>query len=433
MGNKNSISPAETSSEKEEEKAIFPYGYVINSSLKLRIYLLIWYGNDGNVYIFLVNSVFRSSAFALFALQSDLGAAQDPSQEAFELLQVLQVVNSLPSENKSLEKFSDVYHDVYLEELKIIKKLRDMANHLAKIHGDVLIADRVGTGVGIGGGVLTIGGLLAAPFTAGLSLGFSVTGVGAGILGGGTSIGANITGYCLLKYNLKKLAKDAECHNSKVEELLKLTENSMLLKHASRFRPSLEMLIQISQSEFLQMLTTIQKMVQLALDGSYDTMKNHFPKSEDPKIMQLLRIFGGNLDPQLLRALADVVAQLLSQFRSIYAAIKAAFNYLQKPELTKMAMLLCSLNPAARATTVTAREAAEVTGAFKGTALAMSKNARFAAAAFSAAFIVVDVIHMVRICQETGETPTVQKLRSLADDLERDLLQNQSEQNQITL
>jgi len=339
-------------------------------------------------------------------------------------------VNNLPSENQSLQKFSDVYHDVYLEELKIIKKLRDMADRLAKIHSDVLIADRVGTGVGIGSGVLTIGGIIAAPFTAGASLTLSVAAAGGGLLGGGTSIGANITGHVLLKLNLKKLATDAASHNSKVEALLKLADDSILLKHASRFRPSLEMLIQISQNEFLQMLTTIQKMVQLALDGSYDMMKNLFPKSKDPKVMTLLRIFDGYLEPQLLRALGDVVAQLLSQFRSIYASIKAAINYLNKPELAKMGMLLCSLNPAARATTVTAREAAEVAGAFKGTALAMSKTARFTAAAFSAAFIVVDVIHMIRICQETGETPTVQKLRSLADDLERDL-HHPNEQNQI--
>ena len=41
--------------------------------------------------------------------------------------------------------------------------------------------------------------------------------------------------------------------------------------------------------------------------------------------------------------------------------------------------------------------------------------------AFTAAFIVIDIIHMTRICQETGNTPTVQELRKLADQLENDL------------
>ena len=55
--------------------------------------------------------------------------------------------------------------------------------------------------------------------------------------------------------------------------------------------------------------------------------------------------------------------------------------------------------------------------------MAMGKSARVAAGALTAAFIVIDAIHMVRICRETGETPTVQQLRKMADDLESEMKQ----------
>jgi hypothetical protein len=40
--------------------------------------------------------------------------------------------------------------------------------------------------------------------------------------------------------------------------------------------------------------------------------------------------------------------------------------------------------------------------------------------AFTAAFIVVDIIHMSRICQETGNTQTVEELRTMANLLEKE-------------
>lgn len=53
--------------------------------------------------------------------------------------------------------------------------------------------------------------------------------------------------------------------------------------------------------------------------------------------------------------------------------------------------------------------------------MAMTKTVRAVAGAATTAFIVMDVIHMVQICKETGETPTVQNLRKMADDLEKEI------------
>jgi lipid A disaccharide synthetase len=72
-------------------------------------------------------------------------------------------------------------------------------------------------------------------------------------------------------------------------------------------------------------------------------------------------------------------------------------------------------------TTTTGATAADLMSAFKGTPMVMSKAARTAAGALTAVFIVIDVIHMVNICKETGATPTVQELRKMADDLEEEI------------
>lgn len=169
------------------------------------------------------------------------------------------------------------------------------------------------------------------------------------------------------------------------------------------------------------MLTTVQTLVSLALKNDYAQLSRTIDKAQDSKVKSWLEEFDFvNVDRAILNALAEVTAQIMAHVRSAMNAIKAVVNYLAKPELARMAMFFTSLNSGARAGAM-AHEVAEVSTAFKGTPLAMSKAARGVAVAFTAAFIVVDVIHMIRICQETGETPTVQKLRSMADEMEAGL------------
>ena len=145
--------------------------------------------------------------------------------------------------------------------------MRDMADYLEKTHADVLIADRVGTGVGIGSGLLVIGGLIAAPFTAGISLGLTVAGTTTGILSGMTSAGANITGYFLSKKELTSLKKELGEHLLHLEKLS--SSDSKYLVRANRLRPTLEMLAKLSEQGWMLLFSTFQKLVNHALNGDY--------------------------------------------------------------------------------------------------------------------------------------------------------------------
>ena len=84
------------------------------------------------------------------------------------------------------------------------------------------------------------------------------------------------------------------------------------------------------------------------------------------------------LDPETLHALAQLLTLISSQIQIIFEAVKSFVNHLDCPELAAKAMMFASLSTAtARTTQTIANDAAEVSAAFKGTPLAMSKTARY--------------------------------------------------------
>lgn len=305
----------------------------------------------------------------------------------------------------------------------IIQKLRDIATYLEKTHKDVLIADRVGTGVGIGAGCLVLGGLVAAPFTAGLSLSLTVTGTITGVAGGLASAGANITGFVMEKKMVASLEEELKTHLEHVEQLS--SSDSTYLSRALRMRPTLQTLGNLSQEGWMCMVTTLQRLIRLALNGNHAEIHRTLNHRIDPEIKRLIQMLRLPMNPESLQALAQMCTLIFDDICSIKNAIKAFLNYFKRPELARLAMIYTNTAAVMRTTTTTT--AAKITSTFRGTPMAMTRTARVAAGALTAAFIVVDVIHMVRIWNETGETPTVQKFRKMADDLENEIRSPQGE------
>lgn len=337
-----------------------------------------------------------------------------PKCESLELFNTLQC---LPDGINSLKSVKRLSKKTLRERKEIIKKLRNMADQLAKTHSNVLIADRVGTGVGIGSGLLFIGGLVAAPFTAGISLGLTIAGTTTGLMGAITSVGANITGLVITKNSLAPLEKELNEHLKNLKELSSV--DPQYLDRATRFRPTLEILAKLSETEWTLFLQTIKKNISHILHGNNDQVRQSLNQVVDPHIKNLLNQLPLPLDSNSLRALAVICTDILSHIRSIKQAILAFLNFLKKPELSRIAMVYVS-NSTAKSITTTTQEVAQIKSAFKGTPMAMTKTVRAVASAATAVFIVIDVIHMVHICQETGETPTVQNLRKMANDLEKE-------------
>ncbi|KZS15945.1 Uncharacterized protein APZ42_018367 [Daphnia magna] len=338
-----------------------------------------------------------------------------------DALGVLETVYHLQDELERSGLLQDQTTDVLQERKDIIQKLRDIATNLEKTHKDVLIADRVGTGVGIGAGCLVIGGIVAAPFTAGLSLSLTVMGTATGVAGGLTSAGANIAGLVMEKKMVASLEEELKTHLKHVEQLS--SSDSTYLSRALRMRPTLQTLGNLSQGGWKRMVATLQKFITLALNGNHAEIHRTLNHRIDPEIKRLIQMLRLPTNPESLQLLAQICTLIVDNICSIKNAIKAFLNYFKRPELAKLAMIYTK--SVMRTTTTTT--AAEITSTFRGTPMAMTKTARVAAGALTAAFIVVDVIHMVHIWNETGETPTVQKFRKMADDLESEIRSTQGE------
>lgn len=76
---------------------------------------------------------------------------------------------------------------------------KEIIDELENRRKNVNIASIVGSSVGLAGTALAVGGLVAAPFTAGVSLGLTIAGGVVGTAGGATSIGSKISELVLNK------------------------------------------------------------------------------------------------------------------------------------------------------------------------------------------------------------------------------------------
>ena len=136
---------------------------------------------------------------------------------------------------------------------------------------------------------------------------------------------------------------------------------------------------QLSQKGFVEFISVLHNLISLALKGNYAQINKIVNHHVDPTLKDILSYFKFDyLDPETLHALAHLLTLISSQIQIIFEAVKSFVNHLDCPELAAKAMMFASLSTATAKTTKTiANDAAEVSAAFKGTPLAMSKTARY--------------------------------------------------------
>ena len=327
----------------------------------------------------------------------------------------------------NIQKYQKVSKEWMEQRKAIVKKLRDLADRLEKIHGDVLIADRVGTGVGMGGGILTIGGLIAAPFTAGISLGLSVVGTGASFLGGLTSLGSNITDVIWNKISLSKIREELQQHqisSNCLSDLIPDISNS--LARLAKFRPTLERLAQFSEENLQTLMESALRIVPELLKGNSNSLYKMF-ENVDPSVSRFLNglsvnslIANGTLAVELTKILSFVKENI----KSIKCGLNAYVIFRNEPNLAKLAMDLTRITSTGQKAPALVKDVATVRAVFRETPLGLSARARGVAGVASALFLAADVYYMTRICQDTKETPTVITLRDMADSLEQNCLES---------
>lgn len=130
------------------------------------------------------------------------------------------------------ERFLKEFPQVKQELKENIKKLRELADNVDKVHRDCTISHVVPSSTSIVSGALSILGMVLACFTAGLSLGLSATGIGLGaaaaVTGNSTMVVENVNLYSLVKdaQDVQDGAKTASAENmrQKAQELEKNLE-----------------------------------------------------------------------------------------------------------------------------------------------------------------------------------------------------------------
>jgi len=138
------------------------------------------------------------------------------------------------------ERFLKEFPQVKQELKENIKKLRELADNVDKVHRDCTISNVVASSTGIASGTLSILGLVLAPFTAGLSLGLSAAGIGLGAAAAVTGLSTMV----VENVNLYSLVKDAQ----DVQDGAKTASAENMRQKAQELEKNLEKLTRIYES-----------------------------------------------------------------------------------------------------------------------------------------------------------------------------------------
>ncbi|XP_055521171.1 apolipoprotein L3-like [Leucoraja erinacea] len=111
-------------------------------------------------------------------------------------------------------------------------ELQRMADEIDSYHQNATIANVAGSSAGLAGGILSIAGLIAAPFTMGSSLLLTGVGVTLGAAGGVTNIVSNVSDNVNQKNKRKRVNEIIEGYKA---ETMRLTDKLILIKDLLEF------------------------------------------------------------------------------------------------------------------------------------------------------------------------------------------------------
>ncbi|PFX25542.1 Apolipoprotein L3 [Stylophora pistillata] len=141
------------------------------------------------------------SSFSLSETDEDDVTLPEPS-ESF-------VVNQITQKFEQLRQLREDLNKAFLQWIPKRKhtreKLQELATNLHEHHRNVNISTITGASMGTVGGVLSIAGLIAAPFTFGAGLVVSLVGAGIGGAGGLVMSGSKVIELILTKLGLKEV------------------------------------------------------------------------------------------------------------------------------------------------------------------------------------------------------------------------------------
>ena len=135
------------------------------------------------------------------------------------------IVNQITAQFEQLRKLREELHDAFLSWIPIRartkEQLEELATKLHEHHRNVNISTITGASMGTIGGILSVAGLIAAPFTFGAGIVVSLVGAGIGGAGGLVMSGSKVVEIILEKLGLKEVQAAIEDDREACSELQK--------------------------------------------------------------------------------------------------------------------------------------------------------------------------------------------------------------------
>ena len=142
------------------------------------------------------------------------------------------IVNQITAQFEQLRKLREELHDAFGSWISIRtrtkEQLEELATKLHEHHRNVNISTITGASMGSVGGILSVAGLIAAPFTFGAGIVVSLVGAGIGGAGGLVMSGSKVADIILEKLGLKEVQAAIEDDRkacSKLQKQLASLEN----------------------------------------------------------------------------------------------------------------------------------------------------------------------------------------------------------------
>ena len=135
------------------------------------------------------------------------------------------IVNHITAQFDQLHKLREELHDTFLSWIPIRtrtkEQLEELATKLHEHHRNVNISTITGASMGTIGEILSVAGLIAAPFTFGAGIVVSLVGAGIGGAGGLVMSGSKVVEIILEKLGLKEVQAAIEDDREACNELQK--------------------------------------------------------------------------------------------------------------------------------------------------------------------------------------------------------------------
>ena len=160
----------------------------------------------------------RNVDLCFFTEVEDKDDSGDENHESF-------IVNQITAQFEQLRKLREELHDAFLSWIPIRartkEQLEELATKLHEHHRNVNISTITGASIGTIGGILSVAGLIAAPFTFGAGIVVSLVGAGIGGAGGLVMSGSKVVEIILEKLGLKEVQTAIEDDREACSELQK--------------------------------------------------------------------------------------------------------------------------------------------------------------------------------------------------------------------